>query len=628
MDFDGMSKDELLQQVKRLAGGGLGGARAYNELNELAERDADEVKDGYQLRFIGKDYARLQASQKTETVLVPNVGHNQQAGNKDSQNIFITGDNLDALKHLENSYSGKVDVIYIDPPYNTGNDGFVYADNFKFSDDELKLKLGLTNTEVERIRNLEGKSSHSAWLTFMYPRLRIAKRLLADTGVIFISIDDNEQANLKVLCDEVFAESNFIAQFVWERAFSPKNDAKFVSNSHDYVIMFARNSNSFNIGRLPRTDEANARYSNPDNDSRGVWMSSDISVKTYTAENDYPITLPSGRVIEPPAGRCWSLSAKAFAERLSDNRIWFGPDGNGTPRIKRFLTDLQKDGMTPTSILFHREVGHSQEGAKEVTSLMEEGVFDGPKPLRLIKRLLTLASIPKNGVILDFFAGSATTGDAVMQLNADDGGNRKYILVQLDEAVAGGSEAEKQGYKTIDQISRKRLEKASEKIRQDKKDKGDELPSDFDGGFKHYTLATTSETTLDKLDEFDPAVLITEDMTSVFDGESLAVEGGARGDDTLLTTWLVDDGYGLNATIEELDFAGAKAYKAENRLYILDNSWAVASTAELLNALGKNQLHITSVVVYAYALNFETLRELKVNLKTNLDQPVEIIERF
>lgn len=627
MDIENLDKEELRKQLKKLMGGGLGAARQYNELNELDEHDPDEVKDGYQLRFIGKDYARLQTSQKTETVLVPNMAHNQKERNKNSENIFITGDNLDALKHLENSYSGKVDVIYIDPPYNTGSDGFVYNDTFNFSDEDLKLKLGLSDTEVSRIRNLSGKSSHSAWLTFIYPRLRIAKRLLKDTGVIFISIDDNEQANLKVLCDEVFGDTNFIADFIWQRAFSPKNDAKYVSNSHDYVLMYARKIDNFSIGRLDRTEDANARYNNPDNDPRGVWMSSDISVKTYTPENDYPITTPSGRTVEPPAGRCWRLSAKAFAERLADNRIWFGPSGDGVPRIKRFLSELKSDGLVPTSILLHKEVGHSQEGAQEVIKLFSgTGSFDGPKPTRLIRHLLKIANIcGDNALIMDFFAGSATTGDAVMQLNAEDGGNRKYILVQLDEAVRKNSDEEKQGYKQIDEISRKRLELAADKIIEEK---GNELPDNFDAGFKHYSLAVTNETTLDKLDSFDPQTLLIEDMVAVFSGDSLGIEGGAAGENTLLTTWLVDDGYKLTDTIEQLRFADAKAYIIEGRLYILDTDWNSASTKALLNELGNNRLHLNSVVLYTYSFGLETLRELKVNLKTNLEDTIEIIERF
>lgn len=352
-----------------------------------------------------------------------------------------------------------------DPPYNTGND-FIYADDFKMESEEWKVESGEWSEEGDRLfKNTDTNGRfHSDWCSMIYSRLLLARNLLTDDGVIFISIDDNEQENLKKICDEVFGGQNFVAQLVWERAFSPKNDARFISNSHDYVLMYAKNITQFVIGRLPRTEEANARYSNPDNDPRGVWMSSDISVKTYNAECDYPITAPSGRVIEPPAGRCWSLSKKAFLERLQDNRIWFGPDGNGVPRIKRFLTDLKHEGMAPTSIMFFKDVGHSQEGAQEVSKLLDGGFFSGPKPQRLMQRLLTLANLKTDSVVLDFFSGSASTAHAVLSKNAEDGGHRKFIMVQLPEKCDEASEAYKAGYKNICEIGKERIRRAGEKI--------------------------------------------------------------------------------------------------------------------------------------------------------------------
>ena len=316
---------------------------------------------------------------------------------------------------------------------------------------------------------------HTNWLNMMYPRLRLAANLLRDDGVIFISIDDHEIHNLRKLCDEVFGEENFISELIWERAYSPKNDAKFISNSHDYVLMYAKNIANFVIGRLDRTDEANARYKNLDNDPRGVWKPSDMSVKTYNSECDYSITTPSGRVIEPPTGRCWRLSKNAFLERLQDNRIYFGTDGNSVPQIKRFLTELKFDGMAPQSIMFYKDVGHSQEGAKEVTALLEAGAFDGPKPLRLLNRLLTLANTDENSIVLDFFSGSATTAHAVMQLNAKDGGNRKFICVQLPEVTDEKSEAYKAGFKNICEIGKERIRRAGKKI-QEENDKLKQVP--------------------------------------------------------------------------------------------------------------------------------------------------------
>lgn len=273
--------------------------KEHFDTEKLAGLLSDNVeikKEGFTLNFLGKSYARYQSNLDSETVIVPD----EENDKTDSENVYIVGDNLDALQHLKYSYAEKIKCIYIDPPYNTGKEDFVYNDKFGYTSKELVEKLDIPEDEAERIIGMNGKCTHSAWLTFMYPRLSLARELLRDDGVIFISIDDNEQANLKRLCDEIFGEGNFVAQLVWERAFSPKNDAKFISSSHDYVLMYAKGIDNFVIGRLPRTEEANARYSNPDNDPRGVWMSSDISVKTYSAENDYPITTPSGKVVETP----------------------------------------------------------------------------------------------------------------------------------------------------------------------------------------------------------------------------------------------------------------------------------------------------------------------------------------
>ena len=385
-----------------------------------------------------------------------------------TENLYIEGDNLEVLKLLQETYLGKIKMIYIDPPYNTGSD-FVYEDDFAQSTDEYLANSGQYDEAGNRMaQNTESNGRfHTDWLNMIYPRLKLAKDLLTDDGAIFISIDDNEQENLKKCCDEVFGGQNFVAQLVWERAYAPKNDARFISNSHDYVLMYARNLDGFVIGRLPRTEEANARYQNPDNDPRGVWKPSDLSVKTYNAACDYPITTPSGRVIEPPAGRCWSLSKNAFLERLQDNRIYFGADGNSVPCMKRFLTELKYDGMAPTSIMFYKDVGHSQEGAKEVTKLLNAGVFDGPKPVRLLTRLLTLANLKDDSLVLDFFSGSATTAHAIMQMNADKGSHIKYVMVQLPEVCDGKGTAYKAGYKTICEIGKERIRRAGKKIKED-----------------------------------------------------------------------------------------------------------------------------------------------------------------
>lgn len=325
--------------------------------------------------------------------------------------ILIEGDNLEALTALSYTHEGRIDVIYIDPPYNTGNKDFVYNDSFVDSEDSYR---------------------HSKWLSFMNKRLKIAKKLLSDKGVIFISIDDNEQANLKLLCDEVFGSTNFIAQVIWERAYSPVNLKKHFSESHDYVIIYARKiENAVNVG-LPRSTEANERYSNPDNDSRGAWKSSDLSVGPAVQSNIYPITTPSGRVVYPPSGYSWRLAETKFKQYVSEKRIWFGPSGNSVPSIKRFLSEV-KQGITPMTIWKYTEVGHSQDATKELKDIFEgKAKFTYPKSLKLVQRIVRLYSNPYS-TILDFFAGSGTTLHATMQLNEEDGGHRQCILVTNNE---------------------------------------------------------------------------------------------------------------------------------------------------------------------------------------------------
>ncbi|MGO5326544.1 site-specific DNA-methyltransferase [Oscillospiraceae bacterium LCP21S3_A1] len=467
--------------------GGIKRAINFELLKQMLSPDVVDGDERYEFTWVGKKAAIVEANKPIRKTLRPCV---EESKNWDTtENLYIEGDNLEVLKLLQESYLGKVKMIYIDPPYNTGND-FIYADDFMRSQEEENEQMGMYDEDENRLfKNTDTNGRfHSDWCSMIYSRLMLARNLLADDGVIFISIDDNEQENLKKCCDEVFGGQNFVAQLVWERAYAPKNDARFISNSHDYVLMYARNLANFVIGRLPRTEEANARYQNPDNDPRGVWKPSDLSVKTYNAACDYPITTPSGRVIEPPAGRCWRLSKNAFLERLQDNRIYFGADGNSVPCMKRFLTELKYDGMAPTSIMFYKEVGHSQEGAKEVTKLLDAGAFDGPKPVRLLTRLLTLANLKDDSIVLDFFSGSATTAHAVMQMNADKGSHIKYAMVQLPEMCDEEGTAYKAGFSTICEIGKERIRRAGDKI----KSESPMTTQDLDIGFRVLKLDDTN----------------------------------------------------------------------------------------------------------------------------------------
>ena len=401
------------------ANGQLKKAVNFELLRQMLSGDVIEGNEAYEFTWVGKKAAIVGANRPIRKTLRPCP--EESADWDTTGNLYIEGDNLKVLKLLQESYLGKIKMIYIDPPYNTGND-FIYLDDFTMAVKEYEEAVGAVDKETGNrlVKNTDTNGRfHSDWCSMIYARLLLARNLLKDDGVIFISIDDNEQENLKKICDEVFGGQNFVAQLIWERAYAPKNDARFISNSHDYVLMYAKQIDSFKIGRLARTEEANARYSNPDNDPRGIWKSDNLLVKSYTAQCDYPITTPSGRIVEPPAGRCWRLSKKAFLERRQDNRIWFGSDGNNVPSLKRFLSELRFDGMAPTSILFYKEVGHSQEGAQEVSKLLEGGFFNGPKPQRLMNRLLTLANLANDDIVLDFFSGSGSLGHAVMQMNAE-----------------------------------------------------------------------------------------------------------------------------------------------------------------------------------------------------------------
>lgn len=439
-----------------------------DELKTLLGLPIDEKVNGYGLNFVGRNVARAKYAQKTEKELRLNRTLSKDIDT--TQNLVLKGDNLNSLKILKNHYSNKIKCIYIDPPYNTTSDEFVYPDKFDKEEAEVLGLANLNETDLERMEfSFKSKKSHNGWLAFMYPRLLLARDLLSKDGVIFISIDDNEQANLKLLCDDVFGEENFVANIIWEKKFAPSNDAKWFSDNHDHILIYSKNKELFRPNLLERNEEALNRYKNPDNDTRGVWVSGDMTVKTYNANYDFEITTPSGRKVSPPKGICWRFSKEKIGELILDNRVWFGENGDNVPRLKRFLNEV-KEGITPLTIWYHKDVAHNQEAAQELRKLFEgELYFETPKPVRLIKRIVHLAA-KKDSIILDFFAGSGTTGHAVMQLNAEDGGNRKFILCQIDEPIKKDKPAynfciENNLPSVISSITIERLKRAGEKIK-------------------------------------------------------------------------------------------------------------------------------------------------------------------
>ena len=576
------------------------GAFDLERFKEMLRDEVDLKNEGYSLNFLGKDYANLIASVDTTTVVVPDVEHNSKPENKDSENIYISGDNLDALKHLLKSYAGQVKCIYIDPPYNTGTDGFVYNDRFSFTSEQLQKRLSIGDDEAQRILDMtsRGSSSHSAWLMFMSPRLQLARQLLSKDGVIFISIDDNEQANLKLLCDYVFGEENFLGNVVWQKKYAATNDSLGISTTHDYVLVYQR-SNLFERNLLPRTEEQNAPYKNDDNDGKGLWRSDNLLVKSFSQSGVYPIENPNtGVEYYPPKGSCWRASKETMRKWLAENRIYFGKDGKGAPQLKRYLNEVQQ-GRVPITWWPFEEVGHNDEANKELSALFEAKTpFDTPKPTRLIKRILQIGS-SEDSIILDFFSGSSTTADAIMQMNADNSGsNRKYIMVQWQEAISEDKEAYKAGYRTIDQIGQERIKRAAKKI------KAENPQFDGDLGFKHYTLKEVSENVLDKMEMFNP-------IEASFGGNMLELFGR----ETVLATWKVRDGYGLTSEVEEIKLANYTAYQCGDHLYLLDGGLDDEAITALVDKYGEptpwNPHH---VVLFGYNMNFGVQDALKTNL--------------
>lgn len=428
-------------------------------VGDAAVTDAEEK---YGLNWHGKCRAR-------QIALTPSTGTLRPCPDESvdwdtTQNLMIEGDNLEVLKLLQKSYAGKVKLIYIDPPYNTGKD-FVYPDNFQ---DNIKNYLELTG-QVEGGRKISSNTEasgrfHTDWLSMMYPRLKLARNLLREDGVIFISIDDSEVSNLRKICDDVFGEENFVSTIIWEKRYSPQNAVQWFSEAHDFILVYAVNKEMWQPNLLERSDEMNARYRNLDNDPRGDWKPADATAQAGhgTASQFYELVTPNGQSFQPPNGRCWVYTKDRIEEMIADNRVWFGSDGNGAPAIKRFLTEV-KQGVACQTIWKYEDVGHNQEGKKEIKSLFPESVpFDTPKPTRLVERILQIATSPAaDDLVLDFFGGSGTTAHATYSGNVSDGGKRRFILVQLPEPT------EQKEYPTIAEITKERLRRAGKKIREE-----------------------------------------------------------------------------------------------------------------------------------------------------------------
>ena len=512
----------------------------FDQLRQELSKDIVEgPEERYQFTWPDKRNAIRLANAPTTDTLRP---CREESVNFDTtQNLYIEGDNLQVLKLLRENYLGKVKMIYIDPPYNTGND-FVYNDNFDQDKQEYVHNSGQYDEEGNMlVANTESNGRfHTDWLNMIYPRLKVAKDLLSDDGVIFISIDDYEAKNLRNIADEVLGSHNFLAQIVWERAYAPINLKKHFSNSHDYILCYAKSINAAICNGLPRSAEQNSDYRNWDNDPRGVWKAGNPSVGPAVEKNIYQVTSPTGKTFLPPSGRSWLYSKERFQEMIADNRIYWGKDGNSCWAPKMFLSEV-KQGVTTMTIWKYTEVGHSQDATKALKALFDgHDYFDYPKSVELIKRCVQLYSTTEC-VILDFFSGSATTAHSVMQLNAEDGGKRRFIMMQLPEATDEKSEAYKAGYKNICEIGKERIRRAGKKI----KEESPLTTQDLDIGFRVLKLDSSNmEDVYYTPEEFKEAKLFEDNIKP------------DRTEEDLLFQTMIELGIELSAKIEQTEIAG------------------------------------------------------------------------
>lgn len=521
---------------------------------ELSNVVVDGNKEKYQLTWPGKKEAIINANTPINKTLRPVREKSIDFDN--TQNIYIEGDNLEALKILQESYLNKIKCIYIDPPYNTGND-FIYNDKF-INENELEDSGQIDEYKNKLISNSESNGRfHSDWLSMMYSRLKIARNLLTEDGSIYISIDDNEYDNLKKVTDEIFGENNFVSNLVWQKNFAPKNDNKYISISTEYVLVFAKNKEKFNRGLLPREEKHNKGYSNPDNDSRGLWTSGSMLATTYSESGVYEIVAPNGKKHLPPAGRCWRFAKDTVEQLKRDNKIWFGIDGNGVPRIKRFLSEMP-NGIVPQNLLLYTEVGSNQDGNLELKELFEAQIFDYPKNTKLLNRIFTIANVKKDDIVLDFFSGSATTAQALFKKNVEEYLNIKFILIQIPEKYCDKSG--KYTFETICDLGEERIRRAGKKIKEETK-------ADIDYGFRVYKIDSSN-----LKDVYYAPKDLQQSQLNMF--ESNVKEDRTAED--LLTQVILDLGLTLDLSIEEKKILS-------NNVYFVESNSLVACFDEVIN---------------------------------------------
>jgi adenine-specific DNA-methyltransferase len=513
---------------------------------ELSSVMVESPEERYQFTWPDKKKSILLANAPIAKTLCP--CREDSVSFDSTENLYIEGDNLEVLKLLQETYLGKIKMIYIDPPYNTGND-FVYEDDFALNIDEYMANSGQYDEQGNRlVPNLESNGRyHTDWLNMLYPRLRLSKNLLTDDGVIFISIDENEVHNIRKLCDEVFGEANFISQLGWQKVYSPKNQSRYFSNDYEFILCYCRNITVFKLGELPRTPEMNARYKNPDNDPRGDWKPGDCVGSGVRKNGYYDVVSPSGKTFNVPQGKHWVYAPDTMKKMIADNRIWFGKDGTSFPAVKQFLSEV--GGRKASSLLSFSEYGHTDMAKKDLIKLfpdIEKVPFDTPKPVKLIKMLSLLGS-GKDDIILDFFAGSATTAQSIMEQNLEDNGHRKYILVQIAEPITDNESAFKANLHTISDVAIERIRRTGLKI----KEEAGLAAHNLDIGFRVLKVNSTNmQDVYYNPDEYSQ-------------GKLFDLEDNIKPDRTpedLLFQVMLDLGVLLSSKIEETAIGGKKVF--------------------------------------------------------------------
>ena len=555
-----------------------GGKIDFDQLKRTLGEWVDSGKERYGMQWPGKADCLKSVQQTSLGTLLPVP---DESVNFDStENMIIEGDNLEVLKLLQKSYVGKVKMIYIDPPYNTGND-FIYPDNYS---ENLQTYLEYTGQvdgsgkKFSTNTDADGRF-HSKWMNMMYPRLFLARNLLKEDGVIFISVDDNEVSNLRKICDEVFGEENFITKIVWQKIHSTKNDAKFFSDTHEYLMVFTKYIENVQIKLLPRTEKMDSRFSNPDNDPRGLWSSGDLVASEERKEGRFEICGPTGVVFNVPQGKHWVYSKDNLNKYIKEGRIWFGKNGNAFPRLKRYLSEVQQ-GRKCDTIWLSDEVGHNQESMREVKSIFnDEIVFNNPKPVRLLSRIMSL-TMEEDEVFLDFYSGSGSSAHAVLDLNKKDSGNRKFILVQLPEPT------ERKDFPTIAEITKERVRRVIKKLDQEESGKLDlNSENKQDRGFKVFKLAPSNFKVWDASQGSKSGK--SEDRSKFLQSQLQLTEETElekRSELDFLYEIILKDGFLLTEKVEVLMIADKKVYCLRDLYYI---SLESDLTSEFFDTLAK-----------------------------------------